>query len=77
MMTSQILKFLDFTKTQQFRYLENKVKNNEKKNYNQGLFYCKKNSFTAEGTFKNRSKVKKKKKKKKWLKKLKTTLKVR
>ena len=28
-------------------------------NYNQGLFYWKKNSFTVEVTFKNRSKAKK------------------
>ena len=70
MMTSQILKSLDFTKTQQFRYLENKaIKNNEKQNYNQGLFYCKKIVLQRREPLKIGPKSKKKKRKKKWLKK--------
>ena len=63
-MTSQILKFLNFTKKQKFRYLENEkykimriaitIKND----------FIAKNSFTVEVTFKNRSKVKSKTKQK-------------
>ena len=43
MMTSQILKSVDFIKMQKSRYLENET-------VYQGLLYCK-NSFVAEATF--------------------------
>ena len=51
MMTSQILKFVDFTKTPKFRYLENKASKIMRSNYNQGPFYCKKKKFYSGGKF--------------------------
>ena len=56
MIMSQILKSVNFTKTQKFRYLENEMFFHQiKKNSlitHQGLLYCKKNSFMMEVTFK-------------------------
>ena len=46
-MTLQILKLVDFTKTQKFRYLENEAKTNQNRNYNQGPFYCKKQFYNG------------------------------
>ena len=60
MMTSQILKSVDFTKTQKSRYLKNEalffllIKNSLITH--QGLFYCK-NSFVVEVTFKEINQV--------------------
>ena len=55
--TSQILKSADFTKTQKFRYLENKrVFFLQMKEFIKGYFikgyFTAKNSFVAEATFK-------------------------
>ena len=54
MMTSQILKSVDFTKTQKSRYLENKtlffLQVKKFIDYTSGLLYNK-NSFVAEVTF--------------------------
>ena len=54
--TSQILKFVDFTKIQKSRYLENETLfflQMKKKSLitHQGLLYGKKNSFVTEVTF--------------------------
>ena len=51
MMTSQIMKSVDFTKTQKSRYLENETLFFLKKIYIKGYFTAK-NSFVAEVTFK-------------------------
>ena len=70
MLTPQILKSVNFTKTQKSRYLENKIffsskkkKEKEQKSLiaHQGLLYGKK-SFVAEVTFSRRPQNKKKKK---------------
>ena len=48
MITSKILKFVNFAKTEKFRYLENEVLFLQIKkfiNYNQDLLYYKKSSF--------------------------------
>ena len=59
MMTSQILKFVDFIKTQKFRYLKNEAQNITRSAITiKGHFIAKK-SFTAGITFKNRPKAKK------------------
>ena len=53
-MTSQILKSVDFTKTQKSRYLENETFFLQIKNAlitYQSYFMAKKNSFVAEATF--------------------------
>ena len=47
MMTSQILKYVDFTKTQKSRYLENKIHKLHIKGY-----FMAKNNFVVEVTFK-------------------------
>ena len=55
MMTSRILKFLDFTKTQKSRYLESETwffLQIKKLIKHQGLLYGKKNTFVMEVTFK-------------------------
>ena len=51
-MTSQILKFVDFTKTEKSRYLENITffSSNKKLNTHQGYFLAK-NSFVVEVAF--------------------------
>ena len=59
MMTQQILKSVNLTKTQKCRYLENKTiffskKKKKLLTAHQGLIYCKKN-FVAEDTFSRRS----------------------
>ena len=67
MLTPQILKSVNFTKTQKSRYLENKIfflKKKKKKSLiaHQGLLYGKK-SFVAEVTFSRRPQNQKNKKK--------------
>ena len=47
LMTSQILKYVDFTKTQKSRYLENKIHKLHIKGY-----FMAKNNFVVEVTFK-------------------------
>ena len=54
MMTSQILKFVDFTKTQKSRYLEDEtffLQIKEFINYTSRATLWQKNSFVAEVTF--------------------------
>ena len=59
MMTSQILKSGDFTKTQKYSYLENEtlflLQIKTSLIAHQGLLYGKKKSFVAEVTFKEMS----------------------
>ena len=53
MMTSQILKFVDFTKTQKSRYRKNETFSSSKFiNYTSGATLCQKSTFVAEVTFK-------------------------
>ena len=51
MMTSEILKFVEFTKAPNPRHLENEAEKIKGSSYNQGLFYCQKKSFTAKIDF--------------------------
>ena len=51
MMTSEILKFVEFTKVPNPRHLENEAEKIKGSSYNQGLFYCQKKKFYSEDRF--------------------------
>ena len=59
LMTPQILKFVNFSKTQKFRYIEKEAKKLMRITITMKVGFTTKNSFTAEVTFQNRRKVKK------------------